>query len=128
MLDSYLVAEGTIISANGDSEALDLSAAQSRVFLVSLDFAAMVEQESLDLSLWGSRDGQTWEAKPLASFPQQFYRGQPSLLVDMTLRPEVKYLRAHWEVNRWGRGPETPMFQVSLRMVEVPPELLAAKD
>jgi len=36
----------------------------------------------------------------------------------------VQSVRAHWEVNRWGRGSETPMFEVSLQMREVPAEVL----
>ena len=33
-------------------------------------------------------------------------------------------LRAHWEVNRWGRGPEKPMFEVQVQLKEVPAEML----
>jgi hypothetical protein len=36
----------------------------------------------------------------------------------------VKFVRAHWEVARWGRGTETPMFEFSLRIQEVPSEIL----
>jgi hypothetical protein len=45
-------------------------------------------------------------------------------LLDLRQQPEIRFLRAHWDVNRWGRGPETPMFQLQLRVREVPPELL----
>jgi hypothetical protein len=33
-------------------------------------------------------------------------------------------VRAHWEVNRWGRGTETPMFEFHVTMREVPTEIL----
>jgi hypothetical protein len=36
----------------------------------------------------------------------------------------VKFVRAHWEVARWGRGTETPMFEFSLRVKEIPSEIL----
>jgi hypothetical protein len=36
----------------------------------------------------------------------------------------VKYVRAHWEVARWGRGTETPMFEFGLRLKEIPAEIL----
>jgi hypothetical protein len=36
----------------------------------------------------------------------------------------VKFVRAHWEVARWGRGTETPMFEFGLRLKEVPSEIL----
>lgn len=46
------------------------------------------------------------------------------MLLDLTARPEVKFLRAHWEVARWGRGTETPMFKFAVSIREVPPEIL----
>jgi hypothetical protein len=33
-------------------------------------------------------------------------------------------VRAHWEVARWGRGVETPMFEFGLRMKEIPADVL----
>jgi hypothetical protein len=46
------------------------------------------------------------------------------LLLDLSKHPEAKFVRAHWEVARWGRGTETPMFEFGLRMKEIPPEVL----
>jgi len=45
-------------------------------------------------------------------------------LLDLTARPEVKFIRAHWEVARWGRGSETPMFEFHVTVREVPQEIL----
>jgi hypothetical protein len=45
-------------------------------------------------------------------------------LLDLTSHADVKFARAHWEVARWGRGTETPMFEFSLRLKEIPPEIL----
>jgi len=36
----------------------------------------------------------------------------------------VKFVRAHWEVARWGRGVETPMFEFGLQLKEIPPDVL----
>ncbi len=33
-------------------------------------------------------------------------------------------MRAHWEVGRWGRGTETPMFEFHVTAKEVPPDVL----
>jgi len=30
----------------------------------------------------------------------------------------------HWEVNRWGRGPVMPHFEIGVRVREVPREML----
>ena len=126
MFDTYLVPEKTTVTAKGDGPPLEISGAQQRVFLLQLQITGAVEQESLDLSVYGAaaNEDAAWSKEPLAAFPQQFYRGQLPMLLDLSGRPEVKFLRAHWEVNRWGRGPETPRFEFGIKLSEVPPELL----
>jgi hypothetical protein len=124
MIETYLVPERTRVTEKGDGAAVDVSSAQSRVFLATLDIRDVVEQESLDVSIFTSPDEQTWSAKPIASFPQQFYRGQVPMLVDVTGEADAKFIRAHWEVNRWGRGPEKPEFEFGVALKEVPADLL----
>jgi hypothetical protein len=124
MVDTFLVPQATTVTGKGDGPPMDVGGASSRVFLLHLNITDIVEQESLDLSIFGSPDGNTWGAKPVASFPQKFYRGGHPLLLDLAGQPEVKFLRAHWEVHRWGRGPATPMFQFHVVLKEVSAELL----
>jgi len=38
----------------------------------------------------------------------------------LVLVPEVKFIRARWDLNRWGRVAPLPMFQVGLHLEEVP--------
>jgi hypothetical protein len=123
MIDTFLV-EKSVVSAKGDGPAVDITGAASRVFLLTLDITKIIEQESLEVSIYGSSDGATWSPKPIVGFPQKFYCEQSPLLLDLTLHPEVKFVRAHWEVARWGRGTETPMFEFSLKLKEVPAEIL----
>jgi hypothetical protein len=124
MIDSFLVPEKTVVNAKGDGPAVDVSSAANRVFLLSLNITGIVEQESLDVSILGSADGTTWGPKPLTNFPQKFYQAQHPLLLDLTGQANVKFLRAHWEVARWGRGSETPMFEFHVTIKEVPAEIL----
>ena len=125
MMEAFLVPENTVVSAKGDGPALDMSRAEGRVFLLTLVITNIVEQESLEVSIFGSADGATWDPKPVAAFPQKFYREEAPLLLNLTAQPELKFVRAHWEVGRWGRGPETPMFEFSVALREVPQEILA---
>jgi len=124
MMQATLVPEKTTVRAKGDSAAVDVSHAGSRVFLLTLDITDIIEQESLEISLFGSTDGAAWGAKSIASFPQKFYRGQTPLLLDLTAESDIKFVRAHWEVARWGRGTETPMFEFSLTLKEIPADVL----
>jgi hypothetical protein len=123
MTNLYLIPAGTVITAKGDGATVPLGAS-GRAFLLTLTITRIVEQQSLDVSIWGSTDGTTFEAKPLITFPQKFYAGQHPLLLDLSQRSDVRAVRAHWEANRWGRGSETPMFEVELRLREVPADVL----
>jgi hypothetical protein len=114
----------TVVNAKGDGPSVDLSVAAHRVFLVTLQITNIIEQESLDVSIYGSADGVSWGPKPIVSFPQKFYRGQQPLLLDLTQNADVKFVRAHWDTNRWGRGTEVPMFEFHLMIKEVPPDVL----
>ncbi|MBV8205835.1 MAG: hypothetical protein JO041_03505 [Acidobacteria bacterium] len=125
MFEGHLVPQNTVITGKGESNRLELSGLQSRVLLLVLRITNIVEQEALDVSIWGSDDGSAWSDKALAAFPQKFYRGEHPLLLDLTASPGTKFLRARWEANRWGRGPETPMFEFSISAHEVPVEMLA---
>jgi hypothetical protein len=124
MMEAFLVPDKTAVSAKGDGPALDLKPTQGRVFLLTLAITDIIEQESLDVSIFASADGTTWDPKPVVAFPQKFYRAESPLLLDLAARPEARFIRAHWEVNRWGRGTETPMFEFHVTLREVPPEIL----
>ena len=124
MIDTVLVPEKTVVNAKGDGAPIEIGGASNRVFLLNLNITNIVEQESLDVSVYGSADGTTWTPKPLITFPQKFYRGQHPLLLDLTGQANVKFLRAHWEVGRWGRGSETPMFEFGVSLKEVPTDVL----
>jgi hypothetical protein len=125
MWEAFLVPEKTMVSAKGEGPALDVSGSDGRIFLLTLEITDIIEQESLDVSIFGSADGATWEAKPVAAFPQKFYREEVPLLLNLSARPELKFIRAHWDVNRWGRGTLTPMFEFCVKLREVPQEILA---
>src|SRR3974390_3503086 len=119
MIDVVLVPQNTAVTAKGDSDPVDISAAAGKVLLATLTISKIVEQESIELLFFTSADGAAWEAKPLTSLRQKFYPGEYPLLIDLGQANGVKFVRAHWEVNRWGRGPVTPSFEMSLRVREV---------
>lgn len=124
MIETYLVPEKTTVTAKGDGQAVDISGAGNRVFLLALKVSDMLEQESLEISVAGSEDGTTF-GKPLAIFPQQFYCGETPVLLDLTDQPAITKLRAHWEVNRWGRGTDQMMVEFEVKLREVSVEVLA---
>jgi hypothetical protein len=119
-----LVPAGTTVTAKGDGPTVDLNGVSGRVFLATLHITKIIEQESLDVAIFGSADGATWDPKSIAAFRQEFYTGDTPLLLDLREHPNVKFVRAHWEVARWGRGTETPMFEFGVTLKEVPSDIL----
>ncbi|HYL85975.1 MAG TPA: hypothetical protein VE263_17240 [Candidatus Angelobacter sp.] len=116
----HLIPPETKMEANGDGTAFDVSGSATRTFLCVLTVNDQIEQESLDVSIFASADGENWTKHPLLKLPQQFYRGRTKLVLDLSHRPEVKFIRARWELNRWGRGAPLPMFVAGLELEEVP--------
>ncbi len=117
MLDGFLVPEITV-EANGEGEAIPVGESAGKTLLLTLAVTRILEQQSLDVSVWGSADGQQWGAKPLLAFPQKFYQGVSQLLLDLQDAPDAKYLRTKWTVNRWGVGSPKPRFSFLLKMQE----------
>ena len=116
-----LIPVGSKLESNGVSPPFEISGSVSRTFLCRLTISEQLEQESLDVSLWGSPDGQTLSKTPLLRLPQQFYRGTTKMVLDISLRTEVRFLHAKWELNRWGRVSPTPMFVAEFTLEEIPP-------
>jgi hypothetical protein len=116
-----LIPQGTRVHENGHGEAVDIRAAATRTFFCMLLIRDQIEQESLDVSIWGSADGENWGTQPLLRLPQQFYKGETRAVLELTNVPEVNFLRAAWELNRWGRVAPLPMFVLGLHLAEVPP-------
>lgn len=120
-LELSIIPPQTKLESSADGQPFDISSTTTRTFLCELTITDQLEQESLDVSLWGSADGQDFGKKPYLKIPQQFYRGTTKMVLDLSLRPEVRFLRARWELNRWGRVAPTPMFVAGLTLTEIPP-------
>jgi hypothetical protein len=115
-----LIPPGTRLTANGEGEPRDIGSSATRTFPCSMFIEEQIEQESVDLSIWGSQDGQAWGKMPLLKMPQQFYRGESRQVLDLFLRPEIRFLRAKWELARWGRVAPHSMFVLGFHLSEVP--------
>jgi hypothetical protein len=111
MIGKFLLPEN-VAREDGAGAEIALDADCGMPLLLTLGIDLTVEQESLEISVWGSRDTRGW--KLLQTFPQKFYCGTYSLPLDLTRHPEVRYLRAQWRMNRWGAGEAAPLFGFSL--------------
>src|SRR5207302_10631939 len=101
-LQFELIPWGTRVESNGEGEKVDISASQTRTFLSTLEIADQMEQESIDVSIWISEDGENWSTKPILKLPQQLYRGETRAVRDLAVRPGVTFSRANGDRSRWG--------------------------
>lgn len=127
MLPVFLVPE-TTVGEEGHGPEVDLGPSRGKSLLLTLGITRIIEQESLDVSIWGSADQTSWGTKPLISFPQKFYCGTYQILLDLSSDPEIKYVRVQWKTSRWGRGEPNPLFSFYLFAEETAGQMLAAQS
>jgi hypothetical protein len=81
-----------------------------KLLVITVGINHVVEQESLALSIWGSVDGHDWGTEPLIEFPRKNYCGIYSTFLDLAKYPQVRHLRAQWNMLRWGQGSREILF------------------
>jgi hypothetical protein len=119
-VEFVLIPPGTRLTSNGEGQPFEISASQTRTLLCSMEITDQMEQESVDISVWGSADGQDWGKMPLLKMPQRFYRGETRQVLDLSLKPEIRFLRAKYDLTRWGRVAPHPMFVLGFHLSEIP--------
>ncbi len=55
-----LISQGTLLQENGRGEAVDVRSSSTRTFFCVMLIREQIEQESVDVSIWGSADGENW--------------------------------------------------------------------
>lgn len=98
----------TVVREDGYSPEITLEASMGRVLMLTLGITRVLERETLEVSIQGSREGSVWQR--LAAFPKKSYCGTYSLLMDLTSQVEIRYLRIHWSVDRWDNAMQKPVF------------------
>ncbi len=53
-----LIPQGTLVKESGHGAAVDIRASATRTFFCILTVSDQIEQESVDVSIWGSADGE----------------------------------------------------------------------
>jgi hypothetical protein len=119
VLPNFLVPDQEV-SKDGEGPPLPLDGDAAGTLQITLGITQVIEQESIDVQIFGSADGTQWTAKPVLSFPQKFYTGLSTLMLDLSKFPGTQHLRASWKVNRWGRGDLTPMFRFFVAAERLP--------
>jgi hypothetical protein len=108
---------GTVARLNGTGAEIALASDRGKPLLLTLEVNRIVEQESLEVSIWGSPDRQIWTR--LSVFPRKDYCGSYAQMLDLSMYPDIEFLRTDWKVIRWGSGETTPLFEFSVSAQEL---------
>jgi hypothetical protein len=106
MLPDFLVTE-TTVRDSGEGAVIDSGVPPGNDLYLTLGITHAVEQESIEVEIYGSADGVNWPPEPISSFPAKFYCGTYHLVLPP---PCARYLKAIWKVSRWSRGDNRPYF------------------
>ena len=109
MLRNFLLPE-SIARADGTGPEIDLGSKRGKLLVLTLGITRILEQESLEVTVWGSPDGESWGPKPLAKFPPKFYCGLYSILLNLGSHKTSDSVRVHWKMSRWSKRENMPMF------------------
>lgn len=109
MLRNFLLPE-SIARADGSGPEIDLGPKRGKLLVLTLGITRILEQESLEVSVWGSSDGESWSVRPLAKFPPKYYCGLYSILLNLGSNPDLRYVRVQWKMSRWSKRDTLPMF------------------
>src|SRR3954466_11526237 len=94
MLPNFVIPE-TVIREAGTGPELSISSMSGGLLLLTLGITRIIEQQSLDVSIWGSADNAEWAAQAVISFSQKFYCATSELFLDLSQHPDMRSIRAH---------------------------------
>jgi hypothetical protein len=100
--------------ADGLGSEIDLGLKRGKSLVLTLGIVSVIEQESLEVAILGSGDGENWGLRPLVTFPPKFYCGFYSILLNLASSPEIRFVRVQWRMSRWKKGDLSPMFDFYL--------------
>jgi hypothetical protein len=105
----FLLPETTVREA-GAGPAVDIGEARGGTLILTLGITHMREKENINISIWGSADGKDWGTIPIASYPRKSYCGTYQMDLDLSTRPDVRYMRVQWDPERWNIGKGKALF------------------
>lgn len=107
MLPDFLLKE-TTIRESGESELFEIARQECGQLLLTFGITHAVENQSVNLEIHSSRDGETWASRPFATFPAKCYCGEYQITLPLR---DARFLRVKWRVSRWSRSGERPFFR-----------------
>jgi len=109
-MPTFLLKE-RVVRSDGSGPVIELGPDAGKLLVLTLGITRIVEHQSLEVSVWGSADGEDWGRHPIARYPQKLYCGLYSTLLNLSARPDVSYVRVQWQMHRLSKsGDSAPLF------------------
>jgi len=103
---------------NGCGPVVALGDAAGQPIEISLQITRIMEQQTLDAVIWGSPDGSDWGTRPVLRLPHRYYCGSYHHVLDLTRRPEIRYLRLEYRLRGW--LPQSPYSLAAFSVTVMP--------
>jgi hypothetical protein len=116
MTPIFLLPE-SVVRENGQGAEVALESAAGKPLQLTLGVTRILERETLEVTILGSRDRITWQ--PLATYPKKSYCGTYSLPLNLSQHSEVRHLRVQWNMSRWDQRKPKPVFAFYVCMEEL---------
>jgi hypothetical protein len=108
-MPTFLLKE-RVVRSDGSGPVIELGPDVGKLHVLTLGITRIVEHQSLEVSVWGSADGEDWGHYPVARYPQKLYCGLYSTLLNLSAHPAVRFLRVQWKGHRLSKNDSTPLF------------------
>jgi hypothetical protein len=105
---TILISESAV-TRDGKGPVVDIEFRPGLRRYLTLSITRITEHQILEMSVWGSPDGDHWDSRPLAKFPPKFYCGVYSSPLDLSARPNVRFLRVQWKTSSWRKEAAVPL-------------------
>jgi len=104
------------LRGTGVGPEFNLEQYSGRDLVLTLTITRAVEYGSLAISIWGSRDGSDWGSAPLVTFPRKYYCGDYRIRLKLSDHPDIRFLRARWNGERWGVAGSRALFTAQIQI------------
>lgn len=111
---------------DGLGSVIELGDLGGKLLVVTLGINDVVEQEGLEISIWGSAGSSDWGTRPLLTFPQKSYCGVYATILNLTRKPAIRFLRVQWTMSRRAELDSDLLFGFYVSLEEVHSEASTA--
>jgi len=99
-MSSNVLLPDTTAVADGQGAARDIGLQAAFRQILTLEITRISEHQLLEVSVWTSWDGLSWDSSPIAKFPPKFCCGTSSMPLDLSARANAKFVRVRWKMTR----------------------------